>query len=234
MVERAMTPTVSVVIAATRFDALKTLLSSIGRHTRGIDYELVIVMPFPVPIDVADWRNWRAWPDRKRLDVLPTWPGVALTLIRDPHQGCVKAFNLGFKAAAGRYVVHLNDDCEVVEGWLANMLKAIGDRDVLGAFTISEPDREGWFVNVLWGKLYANFGCIRRDLGEKLGWWDESFAHYGADPDFAMKVWQKGWTVEDVPDARIIHYCINDENRQEHLREAASTRLVEKWKGIFC
>lgn len=212
---------VSIVIAtAGRTTELMRLLSSIKKHTRGIGYEIVIVAPKNKELSV------------KAISLLSRLP--CRLVWEDAPDGCVKAFNLGFRAARGRFIVHLNDDCEVTAGWLKNMLTLIGNRKVQGAFYLSEPDREGFLTNVIFEKLYANFGCMRRDLMGKLGFWDERFQHYGADPDFGLKVWHAGWEVVSDPSARILHYCVVDEHRREDLRSGAFDQILEKWQGVFC
>ena len=130
-----------------------------------------------------------------------------------------------------RIALAFSGDYLVITG--PNMMNFINDEDVQGAFYIREPDRDGFFTNSLFGKLYANFGMVKKSLMEKIGYWSEEYSHYGADPDASLKFWQSGVMVAATPDAKIIHLCINDEHRKEHLRDAAGTRLQEKWRGIF-
>ncbi len=203
---------VSIVVPTTRFGCLRTLLNSIERNTERIPYEVVVVSFLPVPSDIVS---------RCRV------------ITEDKPAGCVKAYNLGFRAARGHYLVHLNDDMEVCQGWLSNMLSAIGDRPVLGAFAFAAPRVKGYVTQELWGKPYANFGCITKSLMETLGYWDERFVHYGADSDFGLPVWHRGHQVIPVPAARVIHWGVEDEYRKEELRTPAYDLLCAKWKGIY-
>jgi len=109
----------------------------------------------------------------------------------------------------------------------------VGDRDVQGAFYLKEPDTDGFVVNKIFDRLYGNFSLVKRSLAEQVGFWDESFVHYGADPDFSLKLWNAGYEVVATPKACVIHHCVQDEIRKEHLREDASNHLVEKWQGVF-
>ena len=196
---------------------LETLFESIRKSTLTISYEIVLVVPKSVSLPTKLLNEYKP---RLVLEERPT--------------GCVAAFNSGMRAARGKYIAHINDDCQVCPGWLDEMLSLVGDRDVLGAFYIQEPDTDGFIVNSLWGKLYANFGLAKKSLFEELGYWDESYFQYGGDPDFALKVWHAGYQVVATPKAKIIHHCIVDEHRKEHLREDAYNQLVRKWKGIYC
>ena len=50
------------------------------------------------------------------------------------------------------------------------------------------------------------FMMVRREAGEKIGWWDEDYFFYGEDLDFCYKLKQKKWRVYYVPTASILHY----------------------------
>lgn len=210
------TPLVSIVVATAGRFSIHNLLDSIQSHSDNIPYEVILVTSQASIDNLKDAQNFNN-----------------VVFVFEPEmRGCVKAFNLGFKAAKGKYIVHLNDDCEVCAGWLTEMLDTIRDRNVLGAFYVKEPGTD-FIINELWGRPYANFGMIKKSLMEKLGYWDESFVHYGADPDFGLKVWHAGYAVVSNPKARVIHYCAQDEHRKEDLREPASTILQERWRGIY-
>jgi GT2 family glycosyltransferase len=202
---------VSIVVASLRFDYLRILIKSIDENTRSISHEIVLVTPGEPPEDIAE----------------------RCVVIHDGGVGCVAAYNLGFRAAIGKYIININDDCFFCPNAIPNMLNFINDEDVQGAFYICEPDREGWITNSLFGKLYANFGMVKKSLLEKVGYWSPEFVHYGADVDVSLSFWAHGIMVAATPDARVIHLCINDEHRKEHLRDAAGTKLQEKWRGIF-
>ena len=50
------------------------------------------------------------------------------------------------------------------------------------------------------------FLLIRKDLGQKLDWWDEDYFWYGDDLDFCYRVKKNGFKVMFVPKTKIIHY----------------------------
>jgi len=49
------------------------------------------------------------------------------------------------------------------------------------------------------------FLLTRRDVGEKIGWWDEDYFFYGEDLQFCYDVWQEGYKIYYVPDVKILH-----------------------------
>ncbi|RJQ26264.1 glycosyltransferase family 2 protein [Candidatus Parcubacteria bacterium] len=50
------------------------------------------------------------------------------------------------------------------------------------------------------------FMIVRREAGEEVKWWDESFFWYGEDLDFCYRLKEKGWKIFFVPDYKILHY----------------------------
>jgi GT2 family glycosyltransferase len=210
-------PLVSIVIATMgRTSSLDACLESVRNNTL-ISHEVVLVLPKTVCLPTTLFNKYNP-----RL------------IFEDSSSGCVAAYNLGFRNAYGRFLVHINDDCEVLPSWLDNMMRAIGEKDALGAFAFMEPDTNGEFVaRSIWGRPYANFGFSKKELFEKLGYWSSDFLHYGADPDMGLKFWHAGYPVIPVMDAKVIHHCVVDDARKEHLREPASNMLQKKWRGIF-
>jgi GT2 family glycosyltransferase len=165
--------------------------------------------------------------------------------------GCVNAINLGFKAAKGTYLLQINDDCELLPHSVANavrFLEAPANAGLGGvgqaAFFHDSPVTRNihqqiqldgrWFhVCHVRGLCYANFGLAKRDLYQRLGWLDERYFMYGADPDFSLKVWHEsgGLRVEPCPGA-LIHHAEMDDNRARIERagqEVDNRKLFEKW-----
>lgn len=50
------------------------------------------------------------------------------------------------------------------------------------------------------------FMLVRREVGEKIGWWDEDFFFYGEDLDFCFRVKEMGFKVMYNPSVKIYHY----------------------------
>jgi GT2 family glycosyltransferase len=81
------------------------------------------------------------------------------------------------------------------------------------------------------GTLYANFGVGRRELFERLGYFDERYFLNAADPDLSLKVWDAGFAVIPAHGAFIDHDELADERRQTDLDSGAvdNAKLFEKW-----
>jgi GT2 family glycosyltransferase len=171
----------------------------------------------------------------------------ARTIIQPTRGGAVQAMNLGFRAARGEYLIQINDDCELLPHSVANavrFLEAPGHRDIgQAAFFHDSPVRrnvqaqiqvEGiwYFVCHVRGLCYANFGLARRSLYAQLGYFDERYFMYGADPDFSLKVWHEAkLRVEPCPGALLHHRELQDERaaRERAQQHEDNRKLFEKW-----
>lgn len=173
----------------------------------------------------------------------------AVRVIEQPKRGgAVQAMNLGFRAARGEFMMQINDDCELLPHSISNavrFLKAPAYAHIgQAAFFHDTPVRRNVFaqiqVELTWyfvchvrGLCYANFGLARRSLYEKLGYFDERYFMYGADPDFSLKVWHEAkLSVVPCPAALIHHAELRDsrggvERDQQHTD---NQRLFAKWK----
>lgn len=54
--------------------------------------------------------------------------------------------------------------------------------------------------------LAGSLLLISRELGEKLGWWDEDYFFYGEDIDFCYRIRKLGYKIYFVPEFRALHY----------------------------
>lgn len=164
-----------------------------------------------------------------------------VTLIRQPKLlGACSAFNNGFAYARGKYCVNLNDDVEVKPGAIDTMFRYMEENDDVaqGVFYYSVRDSK-YHINVVGGRPYANFGMTRRHLGELVGWWGHEYYTYGGDTELSMQLWDRGYKVEGVPQAKIYDHQVDDELRQiNHSDDLLDDRghrdtkqFWEKWQG---
>ncbi|MHC4948065.1 MAG: glycosyltransferase family 2 protein, partial [Planctomycetota bacterium] len=148
-------------------------------------------------------------------------------LVQPERGGAVQAMNLGFRAARGAYVTQVNDDCELLPYSVSNAVRFLETPAHAGvgqaAFFHDSPVRRNVHAEItvegvryvvchVRGLCYANFGLVRRDLAARLGFLDERYFIYGADPDFSLKVWHEaGLAVAPCPGALIHHLELDDE-----------------------
>lgn len=163
----------------------------------------------------------------------------------DRREGFVRAANRGLRAARGRNVSWINDDARPLPGSLdaaVVQMDASGARvGMLALFhrcdatksIAYETKRRGQTYKLMHvrGTLYANFGLARQETWKRLDYFDERFFLNGADPDFSLKVWHAGLTVEPAPNAYIDHDEHDDNRRATDFERGRrdNDALFAKW-----
>jgi N-acetylglucosaminyl-diphospho-decaprenol L-rhamnosyltransferase len=185
--------------------------------------------------------------DEPTLKSLRASQGSVRVIEQAQRGGAVQAMNLGFRAARGEFLIQINDDCTLLPHSISNavrFLRAPAHAHIgQAAFFHDSPLRRNVFAQVqvenIWyfvchvrGLCYANFGMARRTLYEQLGYFDERYFMYGADPDFSLKVWHEAkLSVVPCPGALIHHAELRDarggaERDQQHID---NQKLFAKW-----
>lgn len=195
--------------------SFERMLASIVRNTPPVPWELVVA-------------------DGSRARYTTKLPQNVLMIPDGGNRpGFTKAVNLACRAARGTYVVWLNDDAEVQPGWAAEAVHFMDTHPQVGIGAIYWCDHKPpWKVEKCWGILYANFGILRRSLGDELGWFDESIRMYGCDTDLCLRILDRGLAVLPVPGARILHHRHEDAFRRDNEAGAREEidRLRKRWE----
>ncbi|MGA2583061.1 MAG: glycosyltransferase [Tepidisphaeraceae bacterium] len=169
-----------------------------------------------------------------------------LKIIREETRGgFVRAANIGFRAASGRNMIWLNDDSKPLPGSIDQAVIQIDEAEPSVGFLAMfhrvrttrnvayEVRHEGIDYRLchVRGTLYANFPIGRRETFERLGFFDEGFYFYGADPDLSLKAWSAGLTVEPAWGVLLDHDEHADARREEDSSraQADNQRLFSKW-----
>jgi GT2 family glycosyltransferase len=159
-----------------------------------------------------------------------------LRLIRNhSNKGFLHSSNEGARQARGKYLLFLNNDVEVTDGWLDAMLRVFASRadaGLVGAKLVYPDGRLQEAGGVIWrdasgvnyGKWdhpdkpdysyvrevdYCSGACIliRKDFFDELGGFDPVYAPaYYEDTDLAFKVRERGKKVYYQPLAKAIHH----------------------------
>ena len=158
--------------------------------------------------------------------------------------GCL----LGAQQATGEYLAFVNSDAVVEPDALAKLVAVAAESGVGLAMAsvrlADEPEvmntaGNPWHVAGLswaggFGQPASRYsqrrpvpvgsGCcfvVRRDRWQKVGGFAEEFFAYHEDTDLSVRVWQRGWSVEYVPDARVAHHY-------EFSRNELKLQLLER------
>ncbi|MCR5370499.1 MAG: glycosyltransferase [Clostridium sp.] len=194
-------------------------LVSILEHTKDVSYEVIIA-------------------DDVSSDATEHLAEFAENLVicrNSTNQGFLKNCNQAAKAARGTYIMFLNNDTKVTEGWLSSLTGLMEKDQTVGmcgsklvypdgrlqeAGGIIWSDGSGWNYGRLDDPDKAEYNyvkdvdyisgaaiLIRRSLWEEIGGFDERYAPaYCEDSDLAFEVRRHGYRVVYQPLSKVIHF----------------------------
>lgn len=171
------------------------------------------------------------------LDYLRAQPDVRL-IEHGELRGAIKAFDDAARAATGDYVLLGNDDTRFHAGALVAAIAHLEATPTCGAvaFRDNRPapgyERAGYKVQTINARQngkpvsvpYPQVGLIRRWLGDEAGWWGSlhpvmGTGHtYGGDNFLGARIWELGYTVDDLPLCNIDDLIPNDTLREINFR----------------
>lgn len=148
--------------------------------------------------------------------------------------------NLGFKAAQGKYILMLSDDCLLVPGALKNGVtyfeELLSKGQKIGAMAFywrNWPEEKEYYVGLALGmKMFVNHGLYLRAALEEVGWIDEqTYQFYYADSDLCLRLWKASYSVVDCKTAFVEH-CSHVKPSPVPSNKAWEIYL-KKWEGIY-
>ncbi|MGD0272591.1 MAG: glycosyltransferase [Gaiellaceae bacterium] len=143
--------------------------------------------------------------------------------------------NLAFRAASGKYVCMLSDDCLVVPGAIVNGVAVFehelaAERNVgaVAFYWRNWPKQKTYWVGLTFGnRLFVNHGLYLKTALERIGYVDEeSYSFYHADGDLCLRLWEAGYMCIESPTSFIEHAAhVNKKVRAGNL-----ARQQEDWR----
>jgi GT2 family glycosyltransferase len=232
-----MTATVTAVVLA--YGAEEWLEESVGEvlASRGIEVDVVVV-------DNGCTSD--------AVDRVKGLSGVRV-ITPDTNTGYSGGCDRGAAEATGTYLAFVNSDAVVMPDALRRMVAVASEPQVgfaMGSIRIADTpeliNSSGnpvHFTGLTWtgghgepASRYATrrsviggSGCcfvIRRRLWEEVGGFADEFFAYGEDCDLSLRLWQRGLSVEYVPDAVVLHHYEFSRNKNKFY-------LVERNRAIL-
>jgi cellulose synthase/poly-beta-1,6-N-acetylglucosamine synthase-like glycosyltransferase len=215
----AQEPIASVVVATyNRSPLLARLVGALAAQRGDLVFEMVVV---------DDASTDDTWAELQGLAATAPFPLRALRLDRNGGPG--RARNVGWRTAVAPLVVFTDDDCEPMPGWLAAMVAAGADADVVQGATFPNPDdyhsRRRPFSYTLritapspWFET-CNMAYSRAWL-ERLSGFDETFrSTAGEDTDLGWRAREAGARFTFAPRAGVLH-DVRPEGFLDRVRDA--------------
>lgn len=189
-------PAISVLLPSVRQEAADRVISAFLSTQGDFDYEIVLVSPFSV-----DQPHVRHVPETER-------------------GGVVQAMNVALAAAAADYIVLWSDDAMPAQDCLRNIHRFVQDKPAPFVAGFNKREQSGR-INEQWSvyaKLYVGWLCTSRETIGKVGnLLDPAFRNYWSDPDFCLRVWDAGGTVDICPDAWVEIVQIDDQVKVSNM-----------------
>jgi GT2 family glycosyltransferase len=149
------------------------------------------------------------------------------TLRLDRNGGPATARNLGWRAASSERICFTDDDCVARPDWVARLVAALDEADVVQGRTVPAPDEaanRGPFSHTMDVPFedghYATCNvAYRRATLERVGGFDEAFARpYGEDADLAWRAIGAGARTAFDGEA-VVEHEVRPSSLRAHLRD---------------
>jgi GT2 family glycosyltransferase len=131
-------------------------------------------------------------------------------IVNTANLGFARANNRIFAQSSAPFIALLNVDTKVDPGWLAQLVKAAGERPQAGMFASKQMPREANRAidenshEVSW--CSGGHCLIRRQALERVGCFEEKLFMYGEDVDLSWRMWLAGFTCAYVAGAVCFHH----------------------------
>lgn len=232
-------PIVSVVIGSfNRLEFLKSTVDTVRKDIEGLQSEMIVIDGGSTD-GTIDWLV-------KQKDIITIlqhnrgeWQGNPIE-----RKSWGYFMNLGFRAANGKYICMLSDDCLVIPGAIPKALK-LAERKreenvnigMVAFYWRNWPEQEKYWVGLAWGnRMFVNHGLYLREALESVNFIDQdNYFFYHADGDLALRIWDAGYQCIDGSESYIEHYSdANTEVRASNQgRQKLDWSVYEKrWKHL--
>jgi GT2 family glycosyltransferase len=218
--EKRKTGKVSIIMLTfNQLEDTRQTVESLLKYTHS-DYELICV------------DNGSVDQTREYLEKLQKTEKHVRVILNEKNVGFAKANNQGMKIATGEYILLLNNDVILTEGWLERMLvcvesdpligvvgpvtnHAVGQQVVEFPLDVDVPNVQKFAcMQVMqyagyWFETHRIIGfclLVKKEVIEKIGMLDERFGPGGfEDYDFCLRVKQAGYRIMIMKDVFVYH-----------------------------
>lgn len=159
------------------------------------------------------------------------------------NMGFSSANNLGSRVAAGKYLLFLNNDCEVGPGWFEQLIEAAQDNCVVGpslGVLIKNDDKKlidyrGRCFDESDLMSYLEGWCllIKKKDFFSIGGFDIQFDPFlSEDADFSFRCREIGLNIKSLPNLPVLHHRSKSLKMHTNVRAISNlnnAKLYKKW-----
>lgn len=181
-------------------------------------------------------------------------------VIRQPQNlGFAAACNAGAAVSDAQFLVFLNNDTFVLDGWCSGLIRPLADPTVaITGSRLLYPDGRIQHAGLAFdpsGPRHAFLGLpgdaavvleerdcqavtgaslgIRRTIFEQVGGFDEAFENSFEDVDLCLRVRETGGRIVYVPESVAYHFEGTTEGRHAPVDIRNHQRFLQRWGGRF-
>jgi len=202
-----------------RLSTLKITLPRMLESGAGIDLEIIIN-------DGGSTDGTKEW-----LQKFSKSDNRVKPILSDTLEGVTKAYNRGFKAACGKFVMWLSDDTAPVGTTIADLVKFMKNLDESDLAALPQGTRGfgNHVVPVVNNILCATVGCLYRKTLEKMEYWNMDYPYYAQDLDLSARIWRCGGRVLECKGAKIEHFVVGDWLRMYNCQKYEEAGRIDKF-----
>ena len=151
--------------------------------------------------------------------------------------------NLAFKAAQGKYILMISDDCLVTPNSISNGVnyfeELLSQGENIGAMAFywrNFPEQKEYFIGSFCDRIFVNHGLYLKSVLEQVNYFNEDdFKFYYADSDLCLRIIDSGYKIVDSPTSFVEHY--SHANLKQRIKNESHGRVDEeiflsKWKKL--
>jgi glycosyltransferase involved in cell wall biosynthesis len=163
-------------------------------------------------------------------------------------QSAAYARNAGIKASTGAWVVLVDGDDTADSRLLSSFARHMSEYDVMGASVddvlLNDAVVASWRYSLTQDGLPLALGrfpvlhggwAVRRDVFDRVGYFDESLQYFGEDVDHSIRMHLAGVTWGWIPEA-IVHYrhrnSLKALARQQYIYGRGSVQVYERYRHV--
>jgi GT2 family glycosyltransferase len=147
---------------------------------------------------------------------------------KDYPMGYARAVNAGFALADCEWIVVLNNDLFLQDGWLDKMIEVYNETPGGVLAPYDYPMSPG---PVAFDTHWYSLILMRRSVQREVGYFDESMNFRFHDQDYSIRVKQAGFEVMRTPNVVVAHInsATYSKMPQRSGESAEMARMVKKW-----